>query len=58
MDAESNDEMLRAARNQSLYRQVNERIEELNERFDAAVSAGGQGGSASVLIRSARSPWS
>jgi hypothetical protein len=39
MDAGSNDEMLRAARNQSLYREVNERIEELNERFDAALSA-------------------
>ena len=34
------DEMLRAARNQSLYREVNERIEELNERFDAALEAG------------------
>jgi hypothetical protein len=40
MDAESSDEMLRAARNQSLYREVNERIEELHERFDAARSAG------------------
>ena len=40
MDAGSNDEMLRAARNQSLYREVNERIEELNERFDAALAAG------------------
>jgi hypothetical protein len=40
LDAGSTDEMLRAARNQSLYREVNERIEELNERFDAALSAG------------------
>jgi hypothetical protein len=58
MDAGSNDEMLRAARNQSLYREVNERIEELNQRFDAALSAGGQVGFASVLTRSAASPWS
>ena len=40
MDAGSTDEMLRAARNQSLYREVNERIEELNQRFDAALEAG------------------
>lgn len=40
MDAGSTDEMLRAARNQSLYREVNERIEDLNKRFDAALSAG------------------
>ena len=40
MDAGSTDEMVRAARNQSLYREVNERIEELNERFDAALEAG------------------
>jgi hypothetical protein len=40
MDAGSNDEMVRAARNQSLYREVNERIEDLNKRFDAALSAG------------------
>ena len=40
MDAGSRDEMLRAARNQSLYREVNERIQDLNERFDAALSAG------------------
>jgi hypothetical protein len=39
MDAGSNDEMVRAARNQSLYREVNERIRDLNERFDAALSA-------------------
>ena len=32
--------MLRAARNESLYREVNERIEELNKRFDAALEAG------------------
>jgi hypothetical protein len=40
MDAGSTEEMLRAARNQSLYREVNERIEDLNKRFDAALSAG------------------
>ena len=40
MDAGSRDEMLRAARNQTLYRQVNERIEDLNEGFDAALSIG------------------
>jgi hypothetical protein len=40
MDAGSRDEMLRAARNQSLYREVNERIEELNQRVDAARSVG------------------
>jgi hypothetical protein len=32
--------MLRAARNESLYREVNERIEELNQCFDAALEAG------------------
>ena len=37
MAAGSTDEMLRAARNQSLYREVNERIEDLNKRFDAAL---------------------
>jgi hypothetical protein len=41
MNPGSSDEMLRAARNQSLYREVNERIRDLNERFDAALSAGG-----------------
>ena len=40
MAAGSTDEMVRAARNQSLYREVNERIEDLNKRFDAALSAG------------------
>lgn len=40
MDAGLTDEMLRAARNQSLYREVNERIEDLNKRFDAALEAG------------------
>ena len=39
MDAGAMDEMVRAARNQSLYRAVNERVEELNERFDAALTA-------------------
>ena len=39
MSAGSSDEMLRAARNQSLYREVNERIEELNKHFDAALEA-------------------
>lgn len=34
------DETVRAARNQALYREVNERIKELNERFDQALSAG------------------
>ena len=38
--AGSSDEMVRAARNESLYREVNERIEELNKRFDAALEAG------------------
>lgn len=40
MDAGSQEEMVRAARNQGLYREVNERIEELNRRFDAALDAG------------------
>ena len=40
MSAGSSDERLRAARNESLYREVNERIEELNKRFDAALEAG------------------
>lgn len=40
MNAGSNDEMFRAARNQSLYREVNERIEALNERMGGALSAG------------------
>jgi hypothetical protein len=57
MDAGSTDEMVRAARNQSLYREVNERIEELNERFDAACQRG-QHGFASAPIRSAASRWS
>jgi hypothetical protein len=34
-------EMLRAARNQSLYREVNERIEHLNKAFDEIVSLNG-----------------
>lgn len=40
MSAEAQDEMLRAARNQTLYREVNERIQDLNEQFAAASSAG------------------
>jgi hypothetical protein len=40
MVAGSSDERMRAARNESIYREVNERIEELNQRFDAALEAG------------------
>ena len=32
------DETVRAARNQSLYRDVNERIQDLNEAFDDVLS--------------------
>lgn len=35
------DEMLRAARNQALYRQVNEKLEALNEAFENVLDAGG-----------------
>lgn len=41
MSAGPQDETLRAARNQALHREVNERIKELNERFDEALTAGG-----------------
>ena len=41
MSAGSKEEVLRAARNQTLYREVNERIEDLNERFDMALEAAG-----------------
>ena len=34
----NDDETVRAARNQALYRDVNEKIEEMNEAFDAIVS--------------------
>lgn len=37
----SSDEMLRAARNQTLQREVNERIKDLNERFEQALTAAG-----------------
>jgi hypothetical protein len=40
MDAESQLMMLRAARNQSLYREVNEQVEALNEAFDELLDAG------------------
>lgn len=40
MPAGSRDEMLRAARNQTLYREVNERIQDLSDRFEAALDAG------------------
>lgn len=40
MSAGPQDETLRAARNQALYRAVNERIKELNERFDEALESG------------------
>ena len=40
MPAGSHDETLRAARNQALHREVNERIKELNERFDEALESG------------------
>lgn len=34
------DEVLRAARNQALYREVNERLEALNEAFENVLDAG------------------
>ena len=34
------EEMLRAARNQALYREVNERLETLNEAFESVLDAG------------------
>jgi hypothetical protein len=37
----SEQEMLRAARNQALYREVNERVEDLNEAFAEALEAAG-----------------
>lgn len=39
MAAGSEEEMLRAARNQALYREVNEQIESLNEAFGEALAA-------------------
>lgn len=40
MEAGRSDETVRAARNQSLYREVNEKIEGLNEAFSEALDAG------------------
>lgn len=40
MDAGLQQTMLRAARNQSLYREVNERVEALNQAFDELLDAG------------------
>jgi hypothetical protein len=40
MAAGSEEEMLRAARNQALYREVNEKIASLNEAFGEALEAG------------------
>ena len=40
METGREDEMLRAARNQSLYREVNEKIEMLNQAFGDALDAG------------------
>jgi hypothetical protein len=39
MEAGSEQEMLRAARNQALYREVNEQVEALNEAFDELLDA-------------------
>jgi hypothetical protein len=40
MDGSLDDKMLRAARNQSLYRAVNEKIEGLNQAFGEVLDAG------------------
>lgn len=42
VSAGSDGQTVRAARNQSLYREVNERIKELNERFDEASGLGAE----------------
>jgi hypothetical protein len=47
------DETVRAARNQSLYRDVNERIQDLNEAFDDVLSFSGEW---SVQTRAAPRP--
>jgi hypothetical protein len=41
MDAGSTDEKLRAARNQVLYREVNEKVADLNKAFDYLLSLSG-----------------
>jgi len=41
MSSEPETDAVRAARNQSLYREINERIESLNEAFDDVLDLGG-----------------